>query len=103
MGYIGNSINYHFNLNTSKFGTQNNMSPNVKALAGGTNTAQQELGKLPCTFLLCTTNQTSDLFLLQTGTHPQNSVNLLMAMEVGKRPPDIRCNSNLYLVNEAKL
>lgn len=43
MGYIGNSNNYHFVLNTSKFGTQNNMSPNVKALAGGTNTAQQEL------------------------------------------------------------
>lgn len=43
MGYIGNSINYPFVLPTSKFGTQNNMSPNVKALAGGTNTAQQEL------------------------------------------------------------
>lgn len=43
MGYIGNSINYHFILNKFKFGTQNNMSPNVKALAGGTNTAQQEL------------------------------------------------------------
>lgn len=43
MGYIGNSINYQFILNRSKFGTQNNMSPNVKALAGGTNTAKQEL------------------------------------------------------------
>lgn len=103
MGYIGNYINHHFILNTSKFGTQNNMSPNVKALAGGTNTAQQELRKLPCTFLLCTTNPTSNLFLFQTGTHPKNCVSFLMAMEMGKSPPDIRCNPNLYLVNEAKL
>lgn len=43
------------------------------------------------------------LFLFQTGTHPQNSVSFLIAMEMGKNPPDIRCNPNLYLVNEAKL
>lgn len=34
---------------------------------------------------------------------PQNSVSFLMAMEMGKSPPDIRCNPNLYLVNKAKL
>lgn len=39
MGYTGNSINYHFAFKTSMFGTQNNLSPNVKALAGGTNIA----------------------------------------------------------------
>lgn len=41
MGYTGNSINYHFTFNTSVFGTQNNLSPKVKALAGGTNVAKQ--------------------------------------------------------------
>lgn len=39
MGYTGNSINYHFAFNISMFGTQNNLSPNVKALAAGTNIA----------------------------------------------------------------
>lgn len=41
--------------------------------------------------------------LLKTGTHPQNSVSFLRATEMGKSLPDIRCNPNLYLVNEAKL
>lgn len=48
-------------------------------------------------------NPKSDLLLFQTGTHPQNSVSFLMATEMGKSPPDIRCNPNLYLVNEAQI
>lgn len=41
--------------------------------------------------------------LIPNWDSPQNSVSFLMAMEMGRSPPDIRCNPNLYLVNEAKL
>lgn len=52
-------------------------------------------------FVLQTQQATSSYSKL--GLTPKNSVSFLMAMEMGKSPPDIRCNPNFYLVNEAKL